>query len=410
MPILAQCPCCKQKQSLRNKKCKCGENLDKAKGSRRVKYWIDYRLPDGTQRRQNVDSIKDSDGYSIGDARDALAKRRVQKKENRVFDMLPESDTTFGELTEWYLDLDRVKKLRSYVRVNVALTNFNAVFKNKIVNDMKHISLENYQERREEQGLSPATIDMEISIAKTMITKAFYNDMVAGRILKAFNNINKKLKKGANVRKRTLTIDEYKGLILEAKSHLKAFLIIAFNTGMRRGEIRQLKWSYIDRKNDMIRLPPKIVKEGKGKAVPVNHHVEKALKGLPRALKHDFVITYKGQPIRQPGGLNRSFRTACKDAGVPFGRKADNGITIHDIRRTVKTNMLIAGVDKVFRDTILGHSLQGMDAHYISLDDKALKNAMGRYTAWLDDQLKLQNVDQSVDQIIHNQHHVAINP
>lgn len=133
-------------------------------------------------------------------------------------------------------------------------------------------------------------------------------------------------------------------------------------------------------------------------------------RGLERALRHDFVITYKGEPIKQPGGLNRSFKTACKNAGIPFGRKTDNGITIHDIRRTVKTNMLIAGVDKVFRDTILGHSLQGMDAHYISLDDKALKHAMGRYTTWLDDQLKLQNVDQSVDQINHSQHHVAINP
>jgi integrase len=221
MPVLAQCPICREKQSLKNKMCKCGESLDKAKGSRRVKYWIDYRLPNGKQRRESVGSIKGCDGYSIKDARDALAK---------------------------------------------------------------------------------------------------------------------------------------------------------------------------------------------GKGVPINHHVEKALKGLPRALKHDFVITYKGQPIRQPGGLNRSFRTACKDAGVPFGRKTDNGITIHDIRRTVKTNMLIAGVDKIYRDIILGHSLQGMDAHYISPDDEALKRAMDRYTTWLDDQLKLQNVDHSVDQINSNQQHVTANP
>lgn len=135
-----------------------------------------------------------------------------------------------------------------------------------------------------------------------MITKAFYNDIIGGRVLKAFNNINKKLKKGSNARSRTLTFNEYVNLIDVAPVHLRAFLIIAFHTGMRRGEIRQLKWSYIDREAGIIRLPAAVVKEKKDKSVPINHHVEKVFKEQPRAILHDFVITYKGQPIKQPGG------------------------------------------------------------------------------------------------------------
>ena len=38
---------------------------------------------------------------------------------------------------------------------------------------------------------------------------------------------------------------------------------------------------------------------------------------------------------------------------------------MHDFRRTVKTNMLEAGVDKTYRELILGHSMEGMDRHYI---------------------------------------------
>jgi len=68
---------------------------------------------------------------------------------------------------------------------------------------------------------------------------------------------------------------------------------------------------------------------------------------------------------------------------------------MHDIRRTVKTNMLAAGVDKTYRDLILGHSLQGMDVHYIQPGEEALKQAMARYTAWRDGQFG--NVDQTVD-------------
>ena len=39
------------------------------------------------------------------------------------------------------------------------------------------------------------------------------------------------------------------------------------------------------------------------------------------------------------------------------------------------------------RDAIAGHSLKGMDAHYIVLSDESLRDAMGRYTIWLHDKI-----------------------
>jgi hypothetical protein len=59
--------------------------------------------------------------------------------------------------------------------------------------------------------------------------------------------------------------------------------------------------------------------------------------------------------------------------------------------------MLNAGVDKVHRDIILGHSLTGMDIHYMSPSEDDLHRAMSKYTAWLDAQLK--TVDHIVDHI-----------
>ena len=60
--------------------------------------------------------------------------------------------------------------------------------------------------------------------------------------------------------------------------------------------------------------------------------------------------------------------------------------------------MLKAGIDKVYRDTILGHSLSGMDVYYMAPSGNDLKNAMDRYTKWLDNQIELQSVDHIVDQ------------
>jgi integrase len=311
---------------------------------------------------------------------------------------VPAERMTFNELSERYLDLRPVKKLASYDRIRQGIANFNREFGERIVSTLKPLDLEDYQEKREEEGKAPATIDMEISLVKTMVGKAFDNDLVDGRTVKAFRVVKRKLRKAANARKRTLTIEEYLKLVDVAPDHLKAFLTLAFNTGMRTGELRGLRWSHIDREKWVIRLPADLTKEGKAKVIPINHHVKRVLAENPRqTIHHDFVLTYKNEPITTPGGLKNSFITACGKAEIPYGRHETNGITFHDLRRTVKTNMLSAGVDKVYRDTILGHSLHGMDVHYMSPSEEDLHRAMDIYTAWLDAQIN--NVAHSVAQL-----------
>lgn len=393
MSILAECPECHKKQSTKNRACACGADLLKAKASKRLRYWISYRMPDGKQRRESV-------GFSIEEAKDADGKRRSQKRENRIFDIVPESKITFEELAEWYLNLKSVKSLSSYDRIKLALRNFNTTLGNKKVCELKLNDLEEYQLGRADQGRAPATIDMEIKIMQTAVTKAFDNDKVDGRALKPFRSLKKQLKKGSNARTRTLTIEEFLKLLDAAPGHLKAILQIAFHTGMRSGEIRNLCWKNIDRKNGFIRLSDDSTKEGKRKIIPINHHVETVLNNLPRAIQHDYVITYEGEPIRQKCGFKRSIRTACKNAGIPYGREHPNGITFHDIRRTVKTNMLNAGIDKAFRDTLLGHSLEGMDAYYLKPDEKALKKAMEKYTEWIDSKLNV-SIEKLSQQLVN---------
>jgi len=399
MAILAECPWCHRKQSIRNRKCACGSDLTAAKRAKKVRYWVTYRLPGGKQRREYVGNDPDGRPLGIEEAKAAEGKRRAQKKENpSILEKVPAERMTFNELSEWYLNLKSVKKLASYRRIQAIMKNFNEVFGSRIVSSIKLQDLEEYQEKREEEGRAAATIDMEISITKTMVTKAFDNDLVDGRTVKAFRRVRRKLRHGDNARKRTLTAGEYLQLVVVAAPHLKGIIITAFNTGMRAGELRALRWSHIDREQGVIRLPAEVTKESRAKVIPMNHHVKGVLSGLLRTVHHDFVFTYKGEPIGDNGGFKKSFITACLRAGIPQGHNEENGITFHDIRRTVKTNMLNAGVDKVHRDLILGHSLQGMDVHYMAPSDDDLHRAMLRYTEWLDGQLNLTNVDQNVDQ------------
>ena len=204
MAIKAECPLCHKKQAVKNKLCACGQDLDKAKRAKKVKYHIVYRV-NGKQRQEVV-------GYSIEEARDADGKRRVQKRENRIFEMLPESKISFEELSKWYLNLVSVKKLASYDRISGYIDNFDQVYSKYIVSNITPVDLENYQQQRENEGRAMATIDMELRIVQTIVNKAFENDKVDGRVLKAFRKVKKKLKKGANAQERVLSIPEYRSL------------------------------------------------------------------------------------------------------------------------------------------------------------------------------------------------------
>ena len=51
---------------------------------------------------------------------------------------------------------------------------------------------------------------------------------------------------------------------------------------------------------------------------------------------------------------------------------------------------------EVHRGVILGHSLKGMDIYYISPDEETLKEAIKKYSHWLNSQFA--KVDHSVDQ------------
>lgn len=224
-------------------------------------------------------------------------------------------------------------------------------------------------------------------------------------MIRAFDSIGRKLVGGSNARDRLVSIEEYLKLCEAGPKHLEGMMVVALNTGLRPGEITGLKWSYIDRDAMMIRLPSEVIKEGKktgkGKNVPINHNVMAILDSQVRALHHDYIFSYQNKPLRGSRGANKAFMLACKRAKIPYGRSQESGLTFHDFRRLAKTYMAQAGIDKSFRDTILGHSLKGMERHYIKPTVEMLTDAMGKYTRWLDGQveIKRKDVDHFVDQV-----------
>jgi integrase len=157
-------------------------------------------------------------------------------------------------LSEWYLDLQKVKALASYDIIKIKLDKFNAEFGDWIVANIKLADLENYQAKRLKAGLAPATVDHEIGKTKTMIIKAFDNDMVGGDILKVFKRCKPLLVKGSDVRTRILSKDEFEAVMNHLPLHSKPVFASGYYTGMRRGEIISLTWDKVDLKGRVIKL------------------------------------------------------------------------------------------------------------------------------------------------------------
>ncbi len=396
MAILSQCPVCRKKQAVKNKLCSCGMDLDKAKGSRKVKYWIDYRLPGGKHCRKPLSSFEECDPYSIEDARTVEGQYKVAKKENRleIFEPKPESKMTFAELTDWYLGLEKVKALSSYWRVKISLDNFNSVFGNKIVSQIKPADIENYQAKRKAEGRADKTIDHEAGAAQTVVSKAFDNDIIGGDTLKVFKKVKKLLKRNTNARNKILSKDQLDGLVSHSPQHIKPVLHTAYYTGMRLGEILNLTWDKVDLKNRVISLQAEDTKDKEPRNIPICDVLYEVLSAIPRAIRDPHVFLYKGEPIKSIN--NRTLKAACEKAGIPYGRFVKDGFIFHDLRHTFNTNMRKAGVPESVIMEITGHSTREMFDRYNTVDIEDTREAIKKMQDFL-------NVDQNVDQAPKNE-------
>lgn len=373
MSILAECPVCHNRKSLKNRKCSCGENLLNAKRSERVTYWISYRLPGGKQIWERV-------GTSIDEARAADGKRRAQKKENRIFDVKPDCKWTFEKLAEWFLKLEKVKAMAYHPTLQYFMKRFNEVFGNTLLSDVKAHHIEDYQAKRKAEGLADRTIDGHIQTARTMIRKAFDNDMVSGDVLKVFMRIPRMLKRNANARKRILSLPEFEALYKHLPNHAKWILATGFYAGMRRGEIVKLTWDKVSLKKREIQLEAKDTKSRRPRIIPICDELYTILKSIPRNLQDSHVFHYCGRPVRD---IRETIRRACKDAGILYGQKVKDGFVYHDLRHSWNTYMRKAGVAESVIMEMSGHTTREMFDRYNTIDTEDREEAVSKFQQFL---------------------------
>lgn len=149
-----------------------------------------------------------------------------------------------------------------------------------------------------------------------------------------------------------------------------AMFMIAIVTGLRSVDISALKFSDIDWINGEIRITQR--KTDVPLALPLTKDIGEALKdyilhGRPKSDVENIFITMR--PPIQPLG-RRAVYSAFNQVRAAAGLKK---CPFHALRRTVGTNMVVAGVPVTTVAQVLGHSEISSTKQYISLDSIHLR-------------------------------------
>jgi len=287
------------------------------------------------------------------DAERLLIQRRQEIKEGKQPQLRTVLDHRFKDLALEYLSWARRQK--SFLSKQRFISLFSQTHGNMLLKKFNTRFLEQFQTQNLEKGNKPATVNRYIATIKHMFTKADEWEMVSKDVLERVRKV--KLLPEHNWRLRFLSVEECQSLIDACDSHLRPIVIVALNTGMRKGEILSLRWEQIDLKHGFILL--EVTKNGERREIPINDTVREVFQSIIRRLDVPFVFydPRVGNPYQD---VKRSFPSACRRAGIKDFR-------FHDCRHTFGSQLVMAGIDLTTVKELLGHKTIAMTMRYAHL-------------------------------------------
>lgn len=236
----------------------------------------------------------------------------------------------------------------------------------RTLSDIKAQDIDDYKTLRLKEGAAPATVDRELASLRHLFNLADRWGRFFGK-----NPVSRAgLLHPNNQKERTLKPEEEGRLLSFANPNLRAIIICALNTGMRKSEILTLTWESIDLESNLITINQTNTKSKKTRRVPINSTMRKLL--LEQKLKSagsDYVfLSSKGTPYKKEDSLKQGFSTALKHAGI-------SGLRFHDLRHTAATRMIEGGASIVAVSKILGHADLKTTMRYAHPED-SLKGAV----------------------------------
>ena len=305
-------------------------------------WFIDYRV-NGRRKREKI-------GPSKKLAETVLKKRKVEIAEGKYLNIDRVERLKFRAFAPIYLEIHAKPNKRSWQTTDAKyLKNLVPFFGERFLSEITTEMVERYKAHRKE-AVSVASVNRELALLKCMFNKA---------ITWGYANANPvrgvKLFKENNWRTRFLEKEEIGRLLSSSPTTLRAILIVALNTGMRKGEIQNLKWRDVDFERSYITVTHS--KNGEKRFIPMNEAVKKALIGVRKHPESAYIFAGgDGEPFN----FRKAFETALRKSGIKDFR-------FHDCRHTFASHLVMSGVDLNTVRELLGHKEPTMTLRYSHL-------------------------------------------
>ena len=350
--------------------------IKKIIGKKGVTWQIDYIDPHRKRVRQMFKKRKD--------AAAELGKRVSLMAEGRYLDVKKDYKTALGELVGKYQEnYENQASYRTFKKY--AVENIKEYFgaDNKL-STIRYLHVETYRNHLLQKLTKKGTIrkaastNREMACLRHMMSKAVEWDMMEASPFSRGKNLQ--LKEN-NKRLRFLSQDEILRLQNECPRYLRNIVECAINTGMRKGEILNLKWPQI--KNGLIYLQEKI-KNNEARQIPINDTLKKVFARIkkygeepnveridrkkvnPKPSKAGHVFTYNGQPVKD---VKRAFTNALGRAGI-------EDFHFHDLRHTFASHLVMNGATIKDVQELLGHKDTKMTNRYAHLSPEHKQKAV----------------------------------
>jgi integrase len=286
--------------------------------------------------------------------------------ERRLHVALPDP-TRVGELLSRY-EREILPNHKSHQVQGYRLNRLKKYFSALKLTDLTSKEVARYRDIRL-KDISPASLKRELTILSRVL-KVASRDWGISISQNPIGMIT--LPKADKARTRRLEAGEEQRLLLGANDQLQRIIIVALETGMRRGEILNIKKSDINYSKSVLLIP--LTKTDTPRTIPLSSRAITALRAQLRASQRHSggVISLHEPPLFSytPRGLSGAFLKLCRKTGI-------DDLHFHDLRHEATSRLFEKGLNPVEVATITGHKDTKMLMRYTHLRAEDLVKKLG---------------------------------
>jgi len=371
-----------------------------------MSYYFSYRNEEGKRQRYRIGN---SESLSPAQARDqaiVLSARVVggediqaEKKRERKLARVTKSRTLDGFLRHKYEPWATSQRKSGLATVQRIRSNFLHLM-NRPLPEINLWVIEKWRSEQMKCGKARTTINRDVTALKACLSKAVEWDVLEQNPLeklrpmrtdklsrvryltaeeeralrKALHDRNKQLcqnRKSGNNWRRQRHMAELPDLSTRKfADYLQPMTLLTLNTGLRRGEALQLKWTDVDLLQRKVVIRGDNAKSGKTRYMPLNDEALSALQHW-RSSTELAEWVFPGRDGERLKGIKTSWKSVLQKAAIC-------DFHWHDLRHHFASRLVMKGVDLNTVRELLGHSDLSMTLRYAHLSPEHKADAVAK--------------------------------